>query len=470
TRFSILTGIVFSTYLGGSSDEEISNNNGLILDSVNNVYLIGGTTSSNFPVTSNGHDILYNADWDVTVSKLSPDGSNLLYSTFLGSDFDDRAHFATIDSTNKLYVSGSTASTNFPTLYAFDNTHNGGTDIFITTFELDSTNPVINLNSPTNDTWIQNQGFIDLSISDDTIISQTLYNWDNNNNESLGFPYNISLIDSEGEHKLNVFAEDIAGSWTKKSFIFSIDKTGPVISLPSPNNASEHQSGTLLNFTIEDDLSNLDQILYRWNNSDTNTTFSSPFDLSIPAIDAAYSLQIYAKDLAGNWAAKVFLFISDNTPPQGDFFGVSFGSTIHIEDVHTIGIENITELNGLSRVEFLLNDESVLNTSSSPYRWIWTTTDVINGDYTVTIKVVDSAGNTLSQDFSVKVINPEDSPGDNLLFGLDTPTLIGIVIGGRADALFKQTKGQDDDIEKISKEFGFKIPEYRRHLKQEDLI
>ncbi|MHA2276613.1 MAG: Ig-like domain-containing protein, partial [Candidatus Kariarchaeaceae archaeon] len=207
--------------------------------------------------------------------------------------------------------------------------------------------------------------------------------------------------------------------------------------------------------------------------------------------ESAYSLQIYAKDLAGNWAAKVFLFISDNTPPQGDFFGVSFGSTIHIEDVHTIGIENITELNGLSRVEFLLNDESVLNTSSSPYRWIWTTTDVINGDYTVTIKVVDSAGNTLSQDFSVKVINPEDSPGDNLLFGLDTPTLIGIVIGAvtaiptgfalvrrfrrrakfrRADALFKQTKGQDDDIEKISKEFGFKIPEYRRHLKQEDLI
>src|SRR6185369_17153655 len=83
---------------------------------------------------------------DGFVTKLDAAGATLVFSTFLGGDFDDCATGVTIDSTGKIYVMGETSSTNFPTMNAAQPIIGGGADndfpaqdAFITEFQTNGT-------------------------------------------------------------------------------------------------------------------------------------------------------------------------------------------------------------------------------------------------------------------------------------------------------------------------------------------
>ena len=66
------------------------------------------------------------------MTRLSPNGAALLYSTFLGGNADDEANALALDSTGDAYVTGLTSSPDFPTAAtAFDTSYNGGIDAFV---------------------------------------------------------------------------------------------------------------------------------------------------------------------------------------------------------------------------------------------------------------------------------------------------------------------------------------------------
>ncbi|NKB39410.1 MAG: filamentous hemagglutinin N-terminal domain-containing protein, partial [Gammaproteobacteria bacterium] len=97
------TGVVFSTYLGGSGGDSAF---GIALDSSDNVY-ITGVTNGGFPTTSGAFDETYNGDAsDIFVTKLNADGSSLAYSTYLGSSRIDSAVAIDVDSSGSAYVGG----------------------------------------------------------------------------------------------------------------------------------------------------------------------------------------------------------------------------------------------------------------------------------------------------------------------------------------------------------------------------
>jgi Cep192 domain 4/Beta-propeller repeat/HYDIN/CFA65/VesB-like, Ig-like domain len=106
--------LVYSTYLGGSAlDLAI----GIKVDSLGNAYVAGNTSSSNFPVTTGAYQTTCASSCssaDAFVTKLSPDGSKLIYSTFLGGTSSDDATAVAIDSAGNAYAAGFTCSTNFP--------------------------------------------------------------------------------------------------------------------------------------------------------------------------------------------------------------------------------------------------------------------------------------------------------------------------------------------------------------------
>jgi len=132
--------LVYSTYLGGSIGDI---GNAIALDAAGNVYVAGQTTSTDFPVTPGafqttnqgaGNQInLPNA----FITKLNPDGTALVYSTYLGGSggavnvmptlgflAGDQARGLAIDSFGNVYVTGATASANFPvTKDAFQTTN-----------------------------------------------------------------------------------------------------------------------------------------------------------------------------------------------------------------------------------------------------------------------------------------------------------------------------------------------------------
>jgi len=113
-------GLVYSTYLGGGG---IDIGRSIALDSAGNAYVVGDTTSGDFPLMnplqSSNHSVPCVGDFssvcdDAFVAKLNAAGSALMYSTYLGGASDDQANGVAVDSAGRAYITGSTTSTDFP--------------------------------------------------------------------------------------------------------------------------------------------------------------------------------------------------------------------------------------------------------------------------------------------------------------------------------------------------------------------
>jgi hypothetical protein len=121
------TGLVYSTYLGGSS-QDIGRS--IAVDAAGNAYVAGHTQSIDFPITVGAFQTALAGGWDAVVTKVNPTGTALVYSTYLGGSSDDFGYGLTVDSLSSpnAYVTGASASTNFPTTSgAVQATYGGGT-------------------------------------------------------------------------------------------------------------------------------------------------------------------------------------------------------------------------------------------------------------------------------------------------------------------------------------------------------
>jgi hypothetical protein len=116
---SELSSLIYSTYLGGTSDDWGSSI--AVRDGI--AYVIGTTSSSNFPTTSGAFDTSFNGNlnptnfnnFDAFVTALNAGGSSLVYSTFLGGSEWDLGKSIVLDLAGKAHVAGVTQSANFPT-------------------------------------------------------------------------------------------------------------------------------------------------------------------------------------------------------------------------------------------------------------------------------------------------------------------------------------------------------------------
>jgi len=129
--------IIFSTYIGGSSDESYPK---IVIDKDKNIVLFGITESEDYPLTENAYQSLRKGTRDFVLTKLSSDGKNILYSTLLGSNeigTENNGEIA-INSNDEICLSGSTDGTDFPvTQNAFQSVNNGKKDLFLTILSKD---------------------------------------------------------------------------------------------------------------------------------------------------------------------------------------------------------------------------------------------------------------------------------------------------------------------------------------------
>ena len=123
--------LVYSTYLGGSGNDA---GIGIAVDDVGNAYVTGITASTNFPTAhplqaSNG--AYRPTTGNAFVTKINVAGSALVYSTYLGGSGDDRGAGISLDGSGNAYVTGQTASTDFPTTNPLQANSSGFTDAFV---------------------------------------------------------------------------------------------------------------------------------------------------------------------------------------------------------------------------------------------------------------------------------------------------------------------------------------------------
>lgn len=128
------TAIVYSTYLGGSNDDR---GFGIAVDGAENVYVTGGTDSSNFPGTASSpiQPTFGGGFSNAFVTKVNAAGTAILYSTYLGGSGSDFGFGIAVDGAGNAFVAGRTDSSNFPRTASspIQSTFGGGfDDAFVT--------------------------------------------------------------------------------------------------------------------------------------------------------------------------------------------------------------------------------------------------------------------------------------------------------------------------------------------------
>jgi hypothetical protein len=121
-NFSGVSSLIYSTFIGGTVTDWTKS---IAVDTSGNAYITGVTLSSDFPTTSTAFDTVYHGFGDIFVTKLNPNGSTLIYSTYLGGVGIDTGIAIVVDNIGDAYITGRTESPDFPvTLNAFDTIFN----------------------------------------------------------------------------------------------------------------------------------------------------------------------------------------------------------------------------------------------------------------------------------------------------------------------------------------------------------
>ena len=130
--------LIFSSYTGSTA-----NNFGFTATYDQDGALYGGGISFGlgYPITTGAYSSTFGGVVDMAISKFSPDGTTLEYSTFIGGSSADVPHSMIVNSQGQLVILGSTSSTNYPTsATAVDQTFNGGSPVNYASNGTDFTN------------------------------------------------------------------------------------------------------------------------------------------------------------------------------------------------------------------------------------------------------------------------------------------------------------------------------------------
>ncbi len=125
--------IMYGTFLGGGSTDFVES---IAVDRDGRATLFGDTLSADFPTTPGAFDGTFNGggfpSGDIVVAQLDPTGSDLVYATFIGGRDSDLGFGGAIDGSGNTFVTGWTASRDFPTTNgAYDVTLNGDEDAYV---------------------------------------------------------------------------------------------------------------------------------------------------------------------------------------------------------------------------------------------------------------------------------------------------------------------------------------------------
>ncbi|MEN2992908.1 MAG: SBBP repeat-containing protein, partial [Bacteroidia bacterium] len=133
TQPLVIDPLVYSTYIGGSSYHSADEGRGIAVDGSGHVYVTGWTANADYDVTPGAFQTTYGGNIDVFVTKLNPEGSGLVYSTYLGGSGEDVAYGIAVDGGGHAYVTGQTWSSNYDvTPGAFQTRYGEGDDVVVT--------------------------------------------------------------------------------------------------------------------------------------------------------------------------------------------------------------------------------------------------------------------------------------------------------------------------------------------------
>ncbi len=452
--------LVYSTFIGGSNDDQSKCIN---IDPYGIAHISGWTYQANygrpgFPTTSDGYDTTHNGKSDVFYSRISSSGDKLEYSTLLGGSEQDEGYGMVINDYGDINLVGVTlgGSPAYPTTAgAYDTTHNGLWDVFLTRIALDLEPPSFGTDSTpvmgtTGDIFKFQIAVTDNIGLRDVIVEYWFGNQSVHSNKSMGGsgPYSYSItIPSDSILELNYrfHARDLdfnRANSSKKVVIIS-DNDKP--KYPTDSTPIKGNTGDLFQFSIEvtDNICVSSVWVNYWFGSGTVTNSSMVngviyhLNITIPydSTDVLY-YKFLSNDTSDNWVVTTqrtviiydndpIVFINDLTPNfclTGDLF------TFSLEAYDNIGIDFIEieywfgsgphffkEMMGSG---FFWYNITVPSDSTDPLNYFFNSNDIAGNQNSTTQKfvvVLDDDLPSLTYDHTVLSI----STGDVLTFIVD---------------------------------------------------
>ncbi len=141
TRPVVIDPVLMASTLSGTSGSTQNYGHSATYDDAGNIYTGARCFGQGYPATPGAFDLTYGGGGtDIAVSKLNPDGSNLIYATYLGGGSTEFPHSMVVNANEELYVYGTSSSANYPTTTGcFDATFGGGTGADIVVTHLNAT-------------------------------------------------------------------------------------------------------------------------------------------------------------------------------------------------------------------------------------------------------------------------------------------------------------------------------------------
>ncbi len=206
--------LIYGTYLGGNGDDV---GHGIAVDSSGNAYVTGRNFSSDFPTTTGAFDESHNGSYDAFVTKLNPTGSSLVYSTFLGGSESDYGNDIAVDTSDNIYVTGRTYSSDFPMESPLQSAFAGDSDAFVTkldtivpTWPVGSTLTASNIGlTRLTLTWTpaeDNTGVEDYRVYQDGTLLDTV--------AGDVLTYDVTCLTASTPYEFKVEAGDATGNWS----------------------------------------------------------------------------------------------------------------------------------------------------------------------------------------------------------------------------------------------------------------
>ena len=199
--------VIFSTFIGGNASENVYN---VLTDSNDNIVIVGWTESHDFPTVNAYNETRSNSFGDIFVTKLSPDGQTILYSTYLGGlSYYYDGDFV-LDSMDNIIIGASTIDVNFPIANAYQATNASLIDAVITKLSADGQSVIFSTYFGGNN----HEAILSLALDDDENI---IFSGQTGSNES--FPLVNPIVSTFGDFPVSTFVGKMSADG--QSLLFS---------------------------------------------------------------------------------------------------------------------------------------------------------------------------------------------------------------------------------------------------------
>ena len=345
-----------------------------------------------------------------------------------------------------------------------------------TTVTVDNTLPTAEIRKPTGSTRIKGSYEVTVYAYDDHLDTIELYA-----NESLitswkthGIHIHTWNTTDDGTYKIRLLVKDKVGNSCTDEIWVIVDNTPPTVLIEEPIsgdicygmisvcvNATDNNEIDDVHVEIGD--TGLSAMTFNgtdflWKYQLNTTTYS----------DGQYTLMVLALDETGNPTTTSITICIDNTPPTLAIQTPEKGMTVALTLIVNV---QASDVSGISRIEFYLQDLLVHTATEKPYKWSWDTTEHPNGEYNITVKAYDMIGRTKTSETTVTIQNMEPAWWQSNFW---TIIQVLIAIGGLLLGILayitrkKQEKKESSDAEEAHSQSLRKKAEETEKMKDKD--